>query len=161
MGTTTTDVGSPESVFITESDDSNDFESSELTGNDFTSTRSTSAASSKRRHGRSTSDIWTLFTDAERPHQLKEVVCKHCKIKVRHHKKSELARQHLLRCSKFRQKTSERNFSTFGFVHSKLRNQLSTETVKKLVFVKSNVNQLDGTLTSLCFDEIENEIEEI
>jgi hypothetical protein len=29
--------------------------------------------------------------------------------------------------------SSERNFSTMGFVHSKLRNSLSTETVEKLV----------------------------
>jgi len=29
--------------------------------------------------------------------------------------------------------SSERNFSTFGFIHSKLRNSLNSETVKKLV----------------------------
>jgi len=34
---------------------------------------------------------------------------------------------------------SERNFSTMGFIHSKLRNSLSTKTVEKLVFIKSNM----------------------
>jgi hAT family C-terminal dimerisation region len=33
---------------------------------------------------------------------------------------------------------SERNFSTFGFVHSKLRNCLTAENVKKLVYIKTN-----------------------
>ena len=39
--------------------------------------------------------------------------------------------------------SSERNFSTFGFIHSKLRNLLSSETVRKLVFVKTNANEVD------------------
>jgi hypothetical protein len=34
--------------------------------------------------------------------------------------------------------SSERNFSTMGFVRSKLRNSLSTETVEKLVYIKTN-----------------------
>jgi hypothetical protein len=33
---------------------------------------------------------------------------------------------------------SERMVSTFGFVHSKLRNCLSAENVKKLVYIKTN-----------------------
>jgi hAT family C-terminal dimerisation region len=33
----------------------------------------------------------------------------------------------------------ERNFSTMGFIHSKLRNSLSPATVEKLVFIKSNI----------------------
>ncbi len=33
----------------------------------------------------------------------------------------------------------ERNFSTMGFIHSKLRNSLSAKTVEKLVFIKSNM----------------------
>ena len=37
---------------------------------------------------------------------------------------------------------SERCFSTFGFVHSKLRNSLGREKVKKLVYVKINGKQL-------------------
>lgn len=53
--------------------------------------------------------------------------------------------------------SSERNFSTFGFVHSKLRNQLEEDTVKKLVFVKTNVNQLN----SLPCDEICGESETV
>ena len=34
---------------------------------------------------------------------------------------------------------SERNFSTMGFVHSKLRNSLAPDTVMKLAFIKSNL----------------------
>ena len=37
---------------------------------------------------------------------------------------------------------SERNFSTFGFVHTKHRNRLSDAKVKKLVYVKTNGLQL-------------------
>ena len=101
---TTTDVSSPVSVILSESDEddiggNNDFGSSEA----LNETNSTLTSSSKCKTGRFKSDIWALFTDTERPNQLKEVFCKHCKIKVHHHKKSELARQHLLRCSKFRQ----------------------------------------------------------
>jgi hypothetical protein len=33
---------------------------------------------------------------------------------------------------------SERNFSTFGFIHTKRRNCLSEASVKKLVYVKTN-----------------------
>ncbi|KAI2498122.1 transposase [Fragilaria crotonensis] len=33
---------------------------------------------------------------------------------------------------------SERNFSTMGFVHTKLRNSLAPKTVEKLVYIKSN-----------------------
>ena len=35
--------------------------------------------------------------------------------------------------------TAEQNFSTMGFIHSKLCNILSPKTVEKLVFVKSNL----------------------
>ena len=37
---------------------------------------------------------------------------------------------------------SERNFSTFDFIHSKLRNRLSPEKVKKLVNIKTNTLQM-------------------
>ena len=44
---------------------------------------------------------------------------------------------------------SERNFSTFGFIHSKHRNCLTDESVEKLVFIKTNYNALVG---GDCFD---------
>jgi hypothetical protein len=34
--------------------------------------------------------------------------------------------------------SSECNFSTMGFIHSKLRNGLGRDTVEKLVYVKTN-----------------------
>ena len=41
---------------------------------------------------------------------------------------------------------SERNFSTFGFIHTKLRNSLTEVTGKKLVYVKTNGLQLSNQL---------------
>ena len=38
--------------------------------------------------------------------------------------------------------SAERNFSTTGFIHSKVRNRLSRERVKKLVFVKENIHYI-------------------
>jgi hypothetical protein len=43
---------------------------------------------------------------------------------------------------------SERNFSTMGFIHSKLRDSLSAKTVEKLVFVKSNMGAFYNCPTS-------------
>jgi hypothetical protein len=43
---------------------------------------------------------------------------------------------------------SERNFSTMGFIHSKLRNSLSAKTVEKLVFIKSNMGAFYNCPTS-------------
>lgn len=40
---------------------------------------------------------------------------------------------------------SERNFSTFGFIHSKQRNCLSDKSVEKLVFIKTNYQALYGS----------------
>ena len=37
---------------------------------------------------------------------------------------------------------SERNFSTFGFVHSKFRNRLDQEKIRKLVYIKTNMTQM-------------------
>jgi hAT family C-terminal dimerisation region len=40
---------------------------------------------------------------------------------------------------------SERNFSVYGFIHSKLRNKLDSKTVDKLVYLKANATQFtDG-----------------
>jgi hypothetical protein len=41
----------------------------------------------------------------------------------------------------------ERNFSTMGFIHSKLKNALATKTVKKLFFIKSNLSAFYDYLT--------------
>ena len=46
---------------------------------------------------------------------------------------------------------SERNFSTFGFGHNKLRNRLGAEKVRKLVCMKTNSSQLEGP-SSWCYD---------
>ncbi len=41
---------------------------------------------------------------------------------------------------------SERNFSTFGFIHSKLRNRLDQEKVRKLVYIKTNTIQMTDAI---------------
>ncbi len=45
---------------------------------------------------------------------------------------------------------SERNFSTMGFVHSKLRNSLKVDTVQKLVYIKSNASHMTDNFTESC-----------
>ena len=53
---------------------------------------------------------------------------------------------------------SERNFSTFGFIHSKLRNSLDQEKVCKLVYIKTNMAQMmNGTQTD---DDWDSDISE-
>uniref|UniRef100_A0A915IBT3 HAT C-terminal dimerisation domain-containing protein n=1 Tax=Romanomermis culicivorax TaxID=13658 RepID=A0A915IBT3_ROMCU len=50
----------------------------------------------------------------------------------------------------------ERDFSTFGFVHTKLHNQLSPASVEKLVFIKFNANDLVDSAEVddfKCYDE--------
>jgi hypothetical protein len=44
---------------------------------------------------------------------------------------------------------SECNFSTFGFIHSKLRNRLGAEKVKKLVYIKMNAMQMNDAKSAL------------
>ena len=41
---------------------------------------------------------------------------------------------------------AERNFSTFGFIHNKVRNRLQNERVKKLVYIHGNLQLCKGGL---------------
>ena len=89
------------------------------------------------------------FTEDVDPHKLLAARCRHCRLTVNYHEKSEQAiegmqwpmLQHtakrvlsLLTSSA----ASERSFSTMGFIHTKLRNRLTHSMVEKLVFVRSN-----------------------
>lgn len=56
----------------------------------------------KAKRGRKGADIWALFTEENTPQQLKSAVCKHCLQRVNHHKKSECAKKHLLKCINFK-----------------------------------------------------------
>ena len=49
--------------------------------------------------------------------------------------------------------SSERNFSTFGFIHNKLRNSLGWSTVIKLVFIKQNTRFSKKNMDGEDFDE--------
>uniref|UniRef100_A0A915JU10 Uncharacterized protein n=1 Tax=Romanomermis culicivorax TaxID=13658 RepID=A0A915JU10_ROMCU len=52
--------------------------------------------------------------------------------------------------------SSERNLSTFCFVHTKLRNRLLSASVKKLVFLKFDANKfIDGIEVDdfICYDK--------
>lgn len=64
----------------------------------------TNTATTKRKEncGRKESDIWGLFTEEAKPHTLKSALCKNCKSRVNHHKKSEYAKNHLLKCLPFK-----------------------------------------------------------
>ena len=62
--------------------------------------------------------------------------------------------------------SSERNFSTMGFVHSKLRNSLAPQTVQKLVYIKANyaafadcIYVSDGNCTDSSEEEGNDEVE--
>ena len=41
---------------------------------------------------------------------------------------------------------AERNFSTFGFIHNKIRNRLKNDRVKKLVYIYGNIRMYNGLL---------------
>src|SRR4051812_28288479 len=45
----------------------------------------------RKRGGRSASPLWSLFTDDPNPQMQRSFTCKHCKIIILHHKKSEYA----------------------------------------------------------------------
>jgi hypothetical protein len=55
-----------------------------------------------RKRGRQGSDLWNLYTDDINPHQHKLAVCKHCRMLMNHHKKSESVKVHLNKCAPFR-----------------------------------------------------------
>ncbi len=52
-----------------------------------------------RKRGRQGSDLWSLYTDDI---QHKSAICKHCRMLVNHHKKSESVKVHLNKCAPFR-----------------------------------------------------------
>jgi hypothetical protein len=54
---------------------------------------------------------------------------------------------------------SEWNFSTFGFIHSKLRNSLATEKVQKLVIIKTNYRAFADTLVEYSDNEFSSDHE--
>jgi hAT family C-terminal dimerisation region len=52
---------------------------------------------------------------------------------------------------------SERGFSTMGFQHSKLRNRQGYEKVKKLIFIKTNAQQLTDNQGGVDWETIDND----
>jgi len=55
-----------------------------------------------RKRGRQGSDMWSLYTNDVNPHQHKSAICKHCRMLMNHHKKSESVKVHLNKCAPFR-----------------------------------------------------------
>ena len=55
--------------------------------------------------------------------------------------------------------TAEQNFSTMGFIHSKLCNSLSPKTVGKVVFIKSNLIAFYNVLQVVEYESSESENE--
>jgi hypothetical protein len=58
--------------------------------------------SSSKKHDRTQSPIWELFTNALDPLNAKSNVYKHCKMLVNYHKKSKSVKVHLNNCATFR-----------------------------------------------------------
>ncbi len=54
-----------------------------------------------RKCGRQGNDLWTLYTNDVNPHQHKSTICKHCRMLMNHHKKSESMKVHLNKCAPF------------------------------------------------------------
>lgn len=59
------------------------------------------AVSAPAKRGRKPSSFWPSFTEATDPYKLRAAVCRHCQELVRHHRKSEQARSHLMKCAAF------------------------------------------------------------
>jgi hypothetical protein len=59
---------------------------------------------SKRRStgGRNVASVWSMFTNMENPHKAKSGPCKHCNFTLNHHKKGEMVKAHLNKCTHFR-----------------------------------------------------------
>jgi hypothetical protein len=55
-----------------------------------------------RKRGRQGSELWSLYIDDVNSHQHKSAVCKHYRMLVNHHKKSESVKVHLNKCAPFR-----------------------------------------------------------
>jgi hAT family C-terminal dimerisation region len=55
--------------------------------------------------------------------------------------------------------TAEQNFSTMGFIHSKLCNSLNPMTVEKLVFIKSNLAAFYNLLQVVEYESSDSENE--
>ncbi|CAM6024631.1 unnamed protein product [Sphagnum balticum] len=82
-----------------------------------------------RKRGRQGSDLWNLYTDDVNPHQHKLAVCKHCRMLMNHHKKSESVKVHLNKCAPFRKLlngTEEDKRPTWYMANKKPRKPLST-----------------------------------
>jgi hypothetical protein len=59
---------------------------------------------SKRRStgGRNVASVWSMFTNLlENPHKLKSCPCRHCNFTLNHHKKGNMVKAHLNKCTHF------------------------------------------------------------
>lgn len=66
------------------------------------SNNNNSELSKPSRGHRAQSQVWKFLTREENPHRATRSACMHCRQDVPHHRKSEKARAHLLRCLAFR-----------------------------------------------------------
>jgi hypothetical protein len=92
-----------------------------------------------RKRGRQSSSLWDLFTRDDSPHQNKSAFCKHFRIAVNHHKKSEYAKLHLNKCQQFRKLMHgmEQNERPDWYTPNKKAHKLAlsaTTSSKSLVF---------------------------
>lgn len=72
---------------------------------------------------RSQSQVWKFLTREENPHRATRSACMHCLQDVPHHRKSEKARAHLLRCEAFRAHMADTSLRPEWFDHEPPRRQ--------------------------------------
>lgn len=92
---------------------------------------------------RSQSQVWKFLTREENPHRATRSACMHCLQDVPHHRKSEKARAHLLRCEAFRAHMADASLRPEWFDHEPPRRQKKKSTSNKTV-VSGRVNEETG-----------------
>ena len=55
-----------------------------------------------KKRGRKLDTVWYYLTESEHLNLQTNSLCKHCKKLVKHHRKSQLVKNHLLSCKKFK-----------------------------------------------------------
>ncbi len=98
-------------------------------GNPLDNNGNDDAAVGGRKHGRQGSDLWSLYIDDVNLHQHKSAICKHCRMFVNHHKKSESVKVHLNKCAPFRELMNgmeEDKYLTWYTANKKPKKPLST-----------------------------------
>lgn len=118
-------------------------------GNNNHNASTTAAVTSKppTRGHRSQSQVWKFLTREENPHRATRSTCMHCLQDVPHHRKSEKARAHLLRCEAFRShmaSVADASARPDWFDHEPPRRQTKSKSHKVLTATASKTSGVNG-----------------